>query len=483
MAASARHDRGAPAIVWFRTDLRLADNPALEAAVATGRPLILIHVLDDAAAGRWKLGGASRWWLHGSLQALRARIEEKGGGLVLRRGDAGAILEALARETKAASLHLNRAIEPFQRRQDEDVIARVQALGMDVTLHDGTTIFPPDAVTTGAGEPYKVFTPFWRACVKLGLPRAPTGSPAKLDCLEGVSSEALDAWALLPTKPDWAGGLRESWSPGEASAHATLKRFVAGALAGYGAGRDIPGREGTSRLSPHLHFGELSPVQAWAAAERAGRGDIDKFAAEIGWREFSRQLLHHFPTLPEAAFKPPFDAFPWREDKGGLEAWTKGQTGYPIVDAGMRQLWATGWMHNRVRMITASFLIKHLLIDWREGQDWFWDTLVDADLASNAASWQWVAGSGADAAPYFRIFNPVSQGQKFDPEGAYVRRWVPELARAEASWIHAPWTASAADLRAAGITLGNTYPRPIVEHDAARKRALAAYEAIKGRSG
>jgi deoxyribodipyrimidine photo-lyase len=334
-------------------------------------------------------------------------------------------------------------------------------------------------VKTGGDGPFKVFTPFWRAASSALEPgevlAAPKGVPAP-DAWP--NSDALGSWKLLPVKPNWAKGFAPAWTPGEAGARARLAAFVEGPLGRYAAGRDLPAEQNTSRLSPHLRFGEVSPRQVWHALQvaRQARGaekNVDKFLSEIGWREFSYHLLYHFPTLPEANFRPGFDAFPWREDEAALRAWSRGNTGYPIVDAGMRELWATGTMHNRVRMVAASFLIKHLLIHWRRGADWFWDTLVDADLANNSASWQWVAGSGADAAPYFRIFNPVLQGEKFDPNGDYVRRWVPELEGCDARFVHRPWAAP--DFAAL------KYTAPIVDHEKARARALAAFAAISGR--
>jgi len=472
------HAEAAPALVWFRNDLRLADHPALSAAVATGRPIALLYVLDDVSPGRWALGGAARWWLHHALSALEADIAGKGGRLILRHGKSAETVWEVAEAIGAASVHWHAAVEPWQAREDARLRQRLQAKGVRVDESEGAGIFPPLAIRNNAGEPFKVFSPFWRACLKEGRPRDPLPAPAALqgpDC----PSESLASWALLPAKPDWAGGLRASWTVGEAAAHGRLRRFLDRAVQRYGAQRNNPGTEGTSRLSPHLRFGEISPVQIWAAAEDAP-GDADKFLSEVGWREFSRHLLGQFPELPERNFRSQFDAFPWRSDEVLLEAWRRGRTGYPIVDAGMRELWETGWMHNRVRMIVASFLIKHLLIDWRQGEDWFWDTLVDADLANNAASWQWVAGSGADAAPYFRIFNPVSQAEKFDPDGAYIRRWLPELADLRAPDMFAPWEADAFSLRAAGVRLGETYPHPIVDHAKARAHALAAFERIKG---
>lgn len=475
----------APAIVWFRQDLRLADNPALRAAVASDRPLIFVYVLDDETPGRWAVGGAQRWWLHKSLLALSVDIEKRGAALLLRRGRAGEVIAALARETKAGAVFWNRCYEPYAIQRDKVLKERLTQSGVAVETFNAALLNEPWTVKTKSGEAFKVFTPYWRACVTQGGWRTPLPRPRALAGYRGkLASDALSAWRLAPTKPNWASGFEPEWTPGEAGAQAALDRFLETALRGYGEDRNALGLRATSRLSPHLHWGEISPTQVHAQLEVAVeadatlRKDADKFLSEIGWREFSYNLLFHWPTLPEANWRDQFDAFPWRSDDAALEAWRRGRTGYPVVDAAMRELWVTGTMHNRARMIAASFLIKHLLIDWREGEAWFWDTLLDADLANNAASWQWVAGSGADAAPYFRIFNPVAQGERFDTNGAYVRRWVPELAGLSDGLLHRPWEAAPADLGAAGVDLGRTYPRPIVDHGFARERALAAFKSL-----
>lgn len=476
MAKAAAKDE-APALVWFRQDLRLADNPALSAAAASKRPLILLYLLDDDTPGRWRAGGASRWWLHRSLEALSASITKRGGALILRRGRAADVIPRLVEETGAAALYWNRCYEPFAIERDK---ALKQKLGarIDVQSCNGALLFEPWEIKTKTGEPYKVFTPFWRAAVQGGAGRTPLPAPRALRFSEAnLATDRLAAWKLLPTKPNWTAGFEAEWTPGEAGAKKALDAFLSRKLSAYPTARDQMAEDGTSRLSPHLHFGDISPAQIRAALDESASG-ADKFLAEIGWREFSHHLLFHWPTLPEANWRDQFDAFPWRSDAAALEAWQRGRTGYPIVDAAMRQLWTIGWMHNRARMVAASFLIKHLLIDWRRGEDWFWDTLVDADLANNAASWQWVAGSGADASPYFRIFNPITQGERYDADGAYVRRWVPELAKLPDDHIHAPWQAPPEMLRKAGIKLGKTYPEPIVDHAAARKRALDAFAEI-----
>ncbi len=476
------------AIVWFRRDLRLTDNPALAAALATGEPIVPVFVRDDIDAAEHRPGAASRWWLHGSLAALDAEIRRRSGaGLVLRTGPAETVIAALAEETGARAVFWNRRYEPWAVARDSRLKAALRGKGIAATSFNGSLLCEPTRFFNKAGEPYKVFTPFWRA-LRAGLePPDFRPAPNRIAAAQDLPGEDLDAWALTPKRPDWAGGLRAAWTPGEAGATARLDAFLERAVFDYAEARNRPGVTGTSRLSPHLHFGEIGPWQVWRAAVSAGEatlGDpyprgVETFLSEIAWREFSAHLLFHVPTLPAVALKPAFDAMPWRDDRFGLEAWRRGATGYPIVDAGLRELWATGWMHNRVRMIVASFLVKDLLIDWRRGAEWFWDTLVDADLASNAASWQWVAGSGADAAPYFRIFNPVTQGQTFDAEGDYVRRWVPELARLPAKLIHAPWTASGDELARAGVRLGHDYPAPIVERAHSRRRALDAFQQIR----
>ncbi|MBX3509791.1 MAG: deoxyribodipyrimidine photo-lyase [Hyphomonadaceae bacterium] len=472
----------APAIVWLRQDLRLRDNPALNAAAATKRPLLLVYLLDDESAGRWRMGGAARWWLHKSLEALSADAAKAGLPLLLRRGKANAELPKLCAETRARAVFWNRCYEPFAVQRDTALKAALSKLGVETHSANGALLFEPWTIRTKSGEPFKVFTPFWRACMQSGAARAPEPRARRLLGWSGaLAGDTLKQWRLLPTRPNWAKGFEPLWRPGEDGARKALAVFLENTLAAYPEARDQMAIGGTSRLSPHLHFGEISPAQVFAAVESsveskpALRRAADKFLSELGWREFSTHLLFHWPTLAEENWRAEFNAFPWLDDEAGFVAWTRGQTGYPIVDAAMRELWATGYMHNRARMVAASFLIKHLLIDWRRGEQWFWDTLLDADLANNAASWQWVAGSGADASPYFRIFNPVTQGQRYDADGGYVRRWVPELARLPDKHIHAPWTADAAILKAAGVELGGVYPRPIVDHAEARARALAAF--------
>ena len=474
MTTEAEHR---PVILWFRQDLRLADNPALAHAVGTGRPVLPLYILDQGPA-TLQTGAASLWWLDKSLRALDASLRARGSRLILRRGDSEAELRRLIEETGAGTVFMNRRFEPDAFARDADIARGLEAAGVTCKGWNGTLLARPGSVLNGSGQPYKVFTPFHRALLAAAAAPPPAPAPAETRTPPEPASEPIDAWGLHPTRPDWSRGF--DWTPGEAGAEAALAVFLSRGLKTYGKGRDIPAEPATSRLSPHLHFGEISPWRAVEAARSAaaeGRvpaAEADKFVAEIGWREFSAHLLHAFPQITATAFRPEYDAMPWRDDPAGLEAWKRGRTGYPVVDAGMRELWATGFMHNRVRMIVASFLVKHLLIDWREGEAWFRDTLVDADIASNVQNWQWVAGSGADASPYFRIFNPITQGQKFDADGRYVRRWVPELRGVPDRWLHAPWTAPPEVLRDARVRLGAEYPRPLVDHDVARKRALAA---------
>ncbi|MGE3303446.1 MAG: deoxyribodipyrimidine photo-lyase [Hyphomonadaceae bacterium] len=465
----------APAcIVWLRQDLRLGDNPALHAAAETGRPLIVLYVLDDATPGRWRMGSAARWWLHHSLAVLGDALARRGAALVLRRGIAAEVIAAIAAETGARAVYWNRCYEPFLIDHDTMLKEALARQGIEAKSFSGALLHEPWTVRTQTGGPFKVFTPFWRACLALPV-RDPLAAPKRLRALaRPPASEALESWSLTPKQPNWAAAF--PWTPGEASARRALAAFAEERMRAYPQARDQLGAQGASRLSPHLHFGELSPVQIRAAAGDAP--GADKFMQEIGWREFSANLLYHWRDLPDVNWKETFDRFPWRDDAAGLAAWRRGMTGYPVVDAAMRELWRTGYMHNRARMIAASFLTKHLLIDWRAGEAWFWDTLVDADLANNAASWQWVAGCGADAAPYFRIFNPVTQGERYDPDGTYVRRWVPELAALPDRFLHKPWEADAATLRSASVAIGKTYPARIVDHAMARTRALAAYGAL-----
>ena len=469
-------------IVWFRDELRLSDHPALHAAAATGAPVICLYVLDERPR---PLGGAGRWWLAQSLRSLRKSLLALGSPLVLRQGPAARGIPELARETGAAAVYVNDIAQAPRQAATEQVARALAQIGVKSQTFPGDLLVPPSAIRNKDGRSLRVFTPFWRRLQSLGDPPRPLPAPDRLAAGPSVTGDTFESWRLEPSRPDWAGGLRENWTPGEASAQARLKTFLGDGVAGYASDRDRPDRDGTSRLSPHLAFGEISPRQIWnaarfAAAERPHLArDIEKFLSELGWREFCRHLLFDVPDLARRNLQNAFDAFPWKRDDAALRAWQRGRTGYPIVDAGMRELWRSGVMHNRVRMVAASFLVKHLLIDWREGERWFWDTLVDADAGSNPANWQWVAGCGADAAPYFRVFNPQLQGEKFDPDGTYVRRWVPELQGLPAKLIHQPWQATPIELASAGVTLGKTYPQPLVDHARGRERALSAYAKIR----
>ena len=460
-------------LMWFRQDLRLADQPALAAAMAGGARVVAIYVLDDKLA--WAPGGAGRWWLHGSLASLGASLRAAGADLVLRRGRAVDIIPALAAEIGAQDVHAGIAHEPAWRAADAAVAAALAADGRSLHLHRTSTLINPEAVRSKTGTVYGMYTPFARTVEALGEPAEPLPAPARIPGA-AASSDRLEDLGLLPKKPDWAAAFSSTWQPGEAAAQKRLRLFVGEAVAHYGTGRNLPGEDGTSMLSPHLHFGELSPRQVWHASRVQGdAADHHTYRRELIWRDFSAYLLWHHPTLPEVPLRPAFAKLAFREDAGDLSAWQRGRTGVPIVDAGMRQLEQIGWMHNRVRMIAASFLVKHLLISWTAGEAWFWGRLVDADLASNSASWQWVAGTGIDSQPFFRVFNPVTQGERFDPDGAYVRRFVPELARLPAKYLHAPWTAPQTELAKAGIELGRDYPRPLIDLAQGRNRALEVY--------
>jgi deoxyribodipyrimidine photo-lyase len=474
-----------PIIVWFRDDLRLSDHPALHAAANAGAPLIGLFVLDEASPGLRPLGGATRWWVAQSLRALGASLQAKGASLVLRQGPAAKVVADVAREAGARAVFCNEIAHEPHLTIAKQLECELTKLGVDSKTFPGDLLVSPNDIRNKNGRGLRVFTPFWRRVLALGDPPTPLPAPKSLRPPEAIRSDLLESLGLEPHHPAWTGGLRETWTPGEKAAQTRLKDFLRDGAKGYTGDRNRPDCDGTSSLSPHLRFGEISPRQVWhaarfAAAEHRGlAGDIEKFLSELGWREFCRHLLFDEPELATESLQATFDAFPWKHDAKALSAWQRGRIGYPIVDAGMRQLCHTGVMHNRVRMVVASFLIKHLLIDWREGERWFWDTLVDADAGSNPANWQWVAGCGADAAPYFRVFNPVLQGEKFDPDGAYVRRWVSELGELPAPLIHQPWQATPLELKGAGVELGVSYPEPIIDHRRGRERALAAYATLR----
>lgn len=474
-------------LLWYRLDLRVDDHPPLFEACKRGR-VVPVFVWAPGEEAGWPPGGASRWWLHHSLAALQRSLAERGSALVMRQGETALCLHELASQVGATHLYFTHRSDPAGIEQEQAVCERLEAEGVACEGWQSHLLASPEALRTGAGSPYRVFTPYYNAFRRDLAPAEPLPSPKSIVApasLSSLESLSLDALELLPRIP-WDAGIAEAWEPGEAAALARARDFIDGHVGDYPKERDFPALASVSRLSPYLHFGEIGPRRLWALLAE-GESDqpaqaraIESYRRQLVWREFAHYLLYHYPHLTESPLRPEFDAFPWEHDLAALKAWQRGQTGYPIVDAGMRELWTTGWMHNRVRMIVASFLIKDLMIDWREGARWFWDTLVDADMPNNSFGWQWTAGCGADAAPYFRIFNPVSQGERFDPEGDYITHWCPELARLPRKWLHKPWQAPQAILDEAGIELGKQYPRPIVDHAIARNRALAAYDQVKG---
>lgn len=471
-------------IVLFQKDLRLTDNPALYYAEQSGATIVPLYVHAPADEGAWKLGGASRWWLHHSLSALSESIVEKGSSLFIAQGRLVSEVVALAKECEASAVYCNARFEPQSISEQEKLAKELEKINVELHSYNSTLLTEPGSLLSAAGEPYTVYTPFYNSLKKRQI-RKPFPTVKEIQKLHSIPrSLTVDDLGLLP-EVHWDAGLYEAWEPGEAAAQKQFRKFLRSEIDDYSTGRNRPDRDQVSRMSPHLHFGEISVQQMWHQVlhhiARSGQPEESPeiYLKELVWREFAYHLLVHFPETVEHPLRAQFSEFPWESDDALLRSWQVGKTGYPIVDAGMRQLWHTGWMHNRVRMIVASFLVKHLLQPWQDGAMWFWDTLVDADLASNTLGWQWTAGCGADAAPYFRIFNPTLQGEKFDPQGDYVRKWVPELESLPAKWIHRPWDAPAAVLECSGIDLGSTYPRPIVEHTLARQRALSAFESIK----
>lgn len=471
-----------PSIVWFRQDLRIKDHPALTAAIQKGNPVIPIYVWSPEEKNEWLMGGASRWWLHHSLLALQEDLRTLGLPLLLFKGNSHAILCQLIEQTSAEAVFWNRRYQPSHIQQDAFIKGDLQSKGVKTQSFNGSLLFEPWMIYNKQKKPFQVFTPFWKHCLTLPI-ASPLPKPPIATSFKGVIKDifSVEDLELLP-KVKWDAGLAQAWSPGSQAAQKNLNAFLQKDIYAYHHHRDRADLPGTSRLSPYLYHGELSPRQVWQAVSQQcddSQEGVVSYLRQLGWREFGYHLLYHFPQTVDEPLKESFKAFPWKYNQQFLKAWQKGMTGYPFVDAGMRQLWKSGWMHNRVRMVAASFLVKDLLIHWREGAKWFWDTLVDADLANNTMGWQWVAGSGADAAPYFRIFNPVTQGEKFDPDGHYIKTWIPELAALPSQWIHRPWEAPESALRQAGVVLGNTYPRPIVDHDEARKSALEAYQALR----
>jgi deoxyribodipyrimidine photo-lyase len=473
-----------PILVWFRQDLRVHDNPALTAAVASGAPVVPVFLFDAHAAGQWFYGGASKWWLHHALNDLTQSLSKLGLPLIIRRGDSARELEDIIRTTGAKSVVWNRRYEPYAIAQDTHIKETLVAQSIHVESFNARLLIEPWQVKTGSGDPYRVFTPFWKTCLSyLNQHRveALLPAPRKAHTLSTLPpSLCVNDLNLTPTQPDWAGGLRNEWQPTESGAHQHLSHFIDGAIGTYKTDRDFPAKPSTSRLSPYLAFGQISPRQCWHAVRNAMASEqislrdhieAEHFITELGWREFAYHLLYHFPHTVTQPLYAKFQNFPWRDAPHELRAWQHGQTGYPLVDAGMRQLWQTGWIHNRVRMVVGSFLVKHLVLPWQDGAHWFWDTLVDADLASNTLGWQWIAGCGADAAPYFRIFNPILQSKKFDADGAYIKKFVPELKTMNADELHAPWEHP--------LEHPKTYPQPLVEHSFARNRALEALAKLR----
>ncbi len=467
------------ALIWFRQDLRCNDNPALILACKNHQQLIPIYIKETNPT--LPMGSAQQWWLHHSLVSLKKSLKEVNLDLCLRQAEPLSLLKELIQQYKIEAVYWNRCYEPAISARDQLIKTELKALGVNVISCNGSLLHEPWEVCNQSGNYFKVFTPYWRQCLRQ-IQLRPLMNVRQWPLLCPVPSDLLEQWNLVPQHPDWAWEFSSYWQPGETGARKNLAHFIETGLQSYQQARNEPACAGTSLLSPHLHFGELSPQQIWVAVQQAmlepgcDMVSAQTYLSELGWREFSYQLLYHFPKLDTVNFKEQFDAFSWQVDEAALKCWQQGLTGYPIVDAGMRELWRTGYMHNRVRMIVASFLTKDLMIDWRLGAAWFWDTLLDADLANNSASWQWVAGSGADAAPYFRIFNPVLQGEKFDPLGEYVKRWVPELTDVPKRWVHQPW---AAPKGALSLVLGNDYPLPIVDHALARQVALTRYKMLK----
>lgn len=479
----------APAIVWFRHDLRLADNSALRMAAERGGAVIPVFIWAPAEEGDWPPGSASCYWLHQSLASLSEELKKAGSRLIIRRGDSLAELGRLIDQSGAGAVYYNRRYEPAALQRDAVISSRLRRRGLIVENYNDNLLFDPAQIFNKQGRPFRIFTPFWRHCRAFGEPSSPLPAPRSLKApVRWPSSIRLNSLQLEPSA-DWTGGIRATWTFGARGCRCALRDFLHDGLEAYPLQRDYPGVRGVSRLSPRLHFGEISPRQVWYAVRHheAGRGRLtesspaEAWLRQLGWREFAYHLLFHFPQTPSSPLNEDFLDFPWQRDTDNLPLWQKGRTGYPIVDAGMRELWYTGYMHNRVRMIVASFLVKDLLVHWLEGARWFWDTLIDADLANNTLGWQWAAGCGADAAPFFRIFNPVRQSERFAADGAYIRYWIPELKRLSNAAVLAPWQADRGELKKAGVVLGETYPEPIVDHRQARQRALTALERIRKR--
>tara|TARA_B100000683_G_scaffold116121_1_gene114101 strand:- start:616 stop:2037 length:1422 start_codon:yes stop_codon:yes gene_type:complete len=468
-------------IMWFRQDLRLNDNPAIIEANNSGLKILPVYILDDINSSNWKIGSASRWWLNESLKKLNDSLNHN---LCFMSGDSIKCLNNLISTYNVKSVYFNKCYEPWRIQSDEKIINFLSNKDINTFQLNGSLLFEPESTVKEDGTPYKVFTPFYRkGCLQNSPePRIPLEKPKNIKFLKHVELQ-LEELELLPKK-NWYKDFKDDWSPGENGAREKLNQFLQLGIHNYKDGRNFPSKKNVSRLSPHLHHGEISPNTVWYEVKEKAETmdsyrDGDHYLSELGWREFSYNLLYFFPYLPKENLQKKFDNFPWEENNESLIKWQKGETGYPIVDAGMRELWKTGYLHNRVRMIVGSFLVKNLLLHWHHGQEWFWETLVDADLANNSASWQWVSGSGADAAPYFRIFNPVTQGEKFDPNGEYIKHHIPELKNLNGKFLYAPWEAPESVLEAAGIELGKNYPKPIVDLKLSREKALAAFEELK----
>lgn len=474
-----------PLIYWFRNDLRIQGNTGLSNATASGHPVIPVFIYDQASEGDWKYGSASKWWLHHSLLSLTKGLREFGSRIIIRSGNSYDVLHQLIKETGAAGVYWNRKYEPNIIERDKLIKKDLREKGLIAKSFNGSLLIEPEDVLNKSNNPFKVFTPFWKQCLihlQNNEPKYP--KPINKSALN-YSPKRLQGFEVSDLKLlpgiSWDTGISASWNPGEAHALQRFDAFCTSGLESYDSKRDIPSLSGTSRLSPHLHFGEISPIQIWHFLNNhfPDKSWIHStFISEIGWREFAYNQLYHFNQITQHPLKNQFSSFPWENNQEHLEAWQEGRTGFPIVDAGMKELWSTGWMHNRVRMIAASFLVKQLLIPWQKGSLWFWDTLVDADLASNSLGWQWVSGCGADAAPYFRIFNPVLQGEKFDPDGIYIKKWLPELKNFPRKFIHKPWELSKSHQSEIGCLLGKDYPLPIVDLKNARTRALTAYKSL-----
>lgn len=462
-------------IVWIRQDLRLSDNPALYHACKESDEVVVLFIWSPEEEGDWAAGAAAKWWLHHSLDNFRKRCLEEKLPFVIKKGPIKQALEQTLKNTQASKVVWNRRYEPAGSAVDAKLRSE---LDVETDTFPGSLLFEPEEIKTQQGSPYQVFTPFWRMCMKKGGIASPLQKPINPKSRATYDSLTVDDLGLLPDIR-WDKKLEDHWKIGEEEAQRKFKNFINSGITDYKTLRDFPAEEGVSKMSPHLHFGEVSPRWLWHQIHLKHSGQqagVKTYLSEIGWREFAYHLLFHFPKTPKEPLHSKFKKMKWSQSQKNLEAWQKGMTGYPIVDAGMRQLWATGWMHNRLRMIVGSFLVKDLLISWTEGAKWFWDTLVDADLASNTLGWQWVGGCGADAAPFFRIFNPVTQSEKFDPEGEYIKTWVPELKNVPVKRIHQPWETP---LDLGGVKLGDDYPYPIVDHSAARKKALDAFDQVK----